>query len=140
MKAEGGIRSGACRPSVSSFILPPSAFLSLDYEVDELFRDVELLDERFAVDPGGYAGLRAGGREDRALVGVGGDGDLAAQLAVDLHGQLERRLDQLGRVDWRPGVAGERFGVPEPLPDLLGDVRRERREQQREPLGEPLRD
>ena len=59
-----------------------------------------------------------------------GHGDLAPDLAVDLHRDLDGVVDQqrgigLGEVGER-----ERAGLTEPLPQLLGHVRRERREHQ----------
>ena len=79
------------------------------------------------IGPGG--GLQ-GGR-----VGVGGDRDDRAHLAVDLHRHLDPVLDQQRRVDLRELLPGQRLLVAQPGPQLLGGVRGQRRQHQRQRLG-----
>ena len=51
-----------------------------------------------AGDRGGDLGVGERGGLDRRRVGVGGDGDVAAHLAVDLHRVLDGVVDEQRRV------------------------------------------
>ena len=62
---------------------------------------------------------------DRLAVGVGGHRDAAADLAQDLHRQLDRVLRQHRLVVLGPRLLGHRRRVSEPRPELLRHVRRE---------------
>ena len=69
-------------------------------------------------------------------VGVGGHGDVAADLAVDLHRVLDGVVDEQGRVgDGERGVRDAAV-VAEAQPQLLADVRGERGDHQHERLGD----
>jgi len=55
------------------------------------------------------AGTAGFGRElDVGLRGIGRYLNHIAQLAVDLHGDFQRALDQEGRIELRPGSVSER--------------------------------
>ena len=66
--------------------------------------------------------------------GVGGDRDVAADLAVDLHRVLDGVLDEVLRVGHRERAVGQGLVVAEPLPQLLGEVRRQRSHHQHQGL------
>jgi len=71
---------------------------------------------------------------------VGGNGDSAAKLAVDLDGQFHRILDELGGIELRPRVTRQALGVAQSLPDFLRYVGRERGEHQGETQRQLARD
>ena len=62
------------------------------------------------------------------------DDQPVAQLAVDLHRQLDRLGGGQRRVGRRPGLLVDAVRLAAPLPQLLGDVRRDRRQQQQQRL------
>ena len=70
----------------------------------------------------------------RVLVGVGGDVNARAHLALDLDRDLDLVRDQPPRIGLGPGLESQRLGVPEALPELLGQVRRQRRQQEHQRL------
>jgi hypothetical protein len=72
---------------------------------------------------------------DLGLAGGGGDLDGEPALAVDLDGQGHGGLGGQGGVGLRERLVGQRGGVPQPLPQLLGDVRGQRRHHQDQRLG-----
>ena len=67
--------------------------------------------------------------------GVGGDRDVAAHLAVDLHRVLDGVVDEQRRVGLGERLVGDRLVVAEAAPQLLADVRGERRHHQHQRLG-----
>ena len=64
------------------------------------------------------------GSLDRSLVGVRGQRDAAAHLAVDLHAVLHGGCDQRALVADGPLAVVQLFGIAERLVHLLGNVRR----------------
>ena len=78
-----------------------------------------------AVESGDHPLVGEGDRGDRGLVGIGGHHDAGPHLALDLDRHLDLVIDEQRRIGGREGGVGERSGVAEPRPELLGDVRHE---------------
>jgi len=116
----------------SSLILPPSSSVLSYDDIDETTGDDDRLDDLLALSP--RANSLVGQRRRARLIfaRVGADGDATAQLAVDLHGDLQFVLARELLVKLRPArIIGQKAArVTESLPHLLRDVRTEGREHQ----------
>src|ERR1051325_9288861 len=125
------------------FILPPSAFiLLLYYDVDEALWHDDDFDNLAARCKAAYLFIGERGGAQLFFGRLGRGVNAPAQLAVDLHGNLQ--LFFACQLFVRPGPtrgpsAQETARVAQPLPHLFADMRRERREHDRseEPTSEP---
>ena len=96
----------------------------------ELVGDGDDLPHLDAVQELSDLGIGAGRGFERGGVQADGDLKLGSHLAVDLHGDLDRVVDQVGRVGLGERGPGEALGVAEAAPQLLGRVRGERGQHQ----------
>ena len=101
------------------------AHSSVRDDVHEAAGDHDDLADRLAVGVLPDVLVLLGGGLDGRLVGVGGDHDLGADLAVDLHDEFDLVLDEVLLIELRPGLLGKECVVAEAGVDFLGEVRGE---------------
>ena len=91
----------------------------LDDQIDDLARHDDLLDHLLALDRVLHLFLSQRGVDGDLLVAVRRQLDRALELAVDLHGDLDRILDRLGLVVNRPRRDREQALAAHLLPQFL---------------------
>ena len=92
-------------------------------DIDELFGNVNFLDELLAFDLGGDLRLCLGGSNGVGSGNFGGNGNAGTHLAVHLHGDLHHIVLALGFVVLRPGLlCHHAFAQGALLPHFFGHM------------------
>lgn len=138
IQREGG-RKG---PSVTSseVFFRRKLVRSVGHDVDELAGDDDDLADGLSCGVLLHVGVGLSDGFEFVFGDVGGDLELGAELAVDLHDDGLFGFDEEGFVELRPGLFAEEFGAAELAVELFGEVGGEGVEDAQEVEEEVLRD
>ena len=101
-------------------------------EVDETSGNDDRLHDLLPLQELGNPLVLLGRTQQVVLSGIGRDAYPRAQLAENLHWDLDRLVSRQSCVQLRPRLVGQSLAVPQGLPEFLAEVRCEGGEQQHE--------